>query len=1083
MNRAAPRSFLAPRLAPLLGCAVLLLVGVAPSIAAPPAAAPARPTPVAAGALHWRMIGPYRGGRTKAVTGIPGRPHSLLIGAVNGGVWRTDDDGRTWQPIFDAAPTQSVGAIVVAPSNPSIIYVGSGEGLQRPDLSVGDGIYRSQDAGATWQHLALDDARQIPELAVDPRDANRLYAAVLGHPFGPNEQRGIFKSVDGGLHWSRVLYVDANTGGSSIKIDPENPDVLYAGLWNVRAGPWEDKNVYNGTAGGLFKSMDGGDHWRRLTAGLPDTLSQIDIAVAPSQPGRLYATVATTEEGDYSSSAGLGVYRSDDGGEHWARATTDPRPALRIGGGDLPIIKVDPSNADVLYSASLVTMKSVDGGVHWSSLRGAPGGDDYQNLWVSPDEPGRIGLVSDQGAIVTVDGGRTWSSWFNQPTAQLYHIGVTPTYPYRVCSGQQESGSVCIASRGNDGEITFRDWHPVGVIEYGYVVPDPLDPNIVYGAGRNVVTRTHLPTGQVQDISPIPLRGEGVRADRTEPLFFAPQDPHRMYYAANRLYETVDAGRSWRAISPDLSREDPGTPASVGDLHVPGAEKQRGVIYAASPSALENGLVWAGTDDGSLWVTHDDGTQWQNVTPPVLTPWSKVTQLEASHFDAATAYASVSRFRVDDLAPYVYRTRDGGRTWQLIVTGLPAIGAVNAVREDPVRRGLLYAATENAVWMSIDDGDHWDSLQLNLPHTSMRDLAIHDQDLIVATHGRGFWILDDVSPLRQFPAGTPAGDALLLAPATAVRVARDTNTDTPIPPDEPTGRNPPQGAVIDYYLGTPHAKSPVVTLDILDAAGKAVRHVASTAAPEFTADELERELIPLYWLRPAQPPSAAPGMHRWVWDLRYETPRTAQRGFPIAAVPGDTPSEPEGPLAVPGRYKVRLTIDGHHWEQPLTVVPDPRLPADTDALAAQLALEQPLAAALDQSTVALLTIRSLRAQLKDRNAGPAVPAAAALDKSLAALLDGGAPQPGAEPEPGVERVNGNLAALYAQINGVDAAPTATQTAAVDKTLRQWPPLEQRSATLFGADLTAVNAALRQAHLAPLEPALAPPRDPDMADEE
>ncbi len=1060
-----------------------LLVVAAALLQIPASGRAAEPAgPAVAQDLHWRMIGPFRGGRTRAVTGIPGQPGTFLIGAVNGGVWKSDDYGRSWRALFDAQPTQSIGAIAVAPSDPRIIYVGSGEGLHRPDLSVGDGIYRSDDAGETWTHLGLDDAQQIPELAVDPRDARRLFAAVLGHPYGPNAQRGIFRSSDGGAHWDQVLYQGEDIGGSCVSIDPFNPDIVYAALWQVRSGPWEDNNRYDGTAGGLYKSTDGGEHWLALRRGLPENLSQIQVAVAPSRQGRLYATVATNAPGDYSSAAGLGVYRSDDGGENWARITTDPRPVLRIGGGDLPIIKVDPRNADVLYSASLVTMKSVDGGVSWSSLRGAPGGDDYQNLWISADNSQTIALVGDQGGIVTVNGGTSWSSWFNQPTAQLYRLGISNTFPYRVCSGQQESGSVCIASRGNDGEVTFRDWHPVGVIEYGYAVPDPLDANVVFGAGRNEVTKADLRTGQVQNITPIPLTGPEVRVNRTEPLFFAPQDPHRMYYAANRLYETTNAGQSWQAISPDLTRPDPAVPTSVGKLRLKQAEKQRGVIYAASASPVQDGLIWLGTDDGLIWQRRAAGTPWLNVTPPELTPWSKVTQLEASHVDALEAYAAVNRFRVDDLRPYIYRTRDGGQSWQLITHGLPDNAPVNTVREDPNRRGLLFAGTETAVWVSFDDGDHWESLQLNLPHTSMRDLAIHDQDLIVATHGRSFWILDDISPLRQFDAALLQGTAALLKPAPAIRVQRSTNTDTPIPPDEPTGRNPPDGAVLDYYLASDAPGG--VTLEIFDAAGTLVRRVASSDPPTYAADELAQELIPRYWIRIPKPLAGSAGIHRFVWDMRYPPPRTPRRGFPIAAVPGDTPQAPQGPVVTPGTYQVRLHVGTQQWEQSLEVRSDPRLQVSAAALTTQLKLARQLADALDRSTTALFEARSLRAQSQERTVHASAQLARplrAFDGELAALLKPADEHPHAPLRRGLEALNGDLATLYEQVTRADAAPTDAQTAATAQAVADWQALETTWQPLRGARSDALNAMLAGAQLAPLLPQLAPPRDPDMAD--
>ncbi|MGH7120423.1 MAG: WD40/YVTN/BNR-like repeat-containing protein, partial [Acetobacteraceae bacterium] len=770
--------------------------------------------------MRWRMIGPFRGGRTRAAYGVPSEPNVFYVGQVDGGVWKSDDYGRTWHPIFDKEPSQSIGAIAVAPSDPNVVYVASGEGLARPDLSIGDGIYKSTDAGKTWMHLGLRDGEQIPALAVDPHNPDRVFAAVLGHPYGPNAQRGIFRSTDGGETWQKTLYIDENTGGADVEIDPSNPKVVYATLWEERQGPWEYDNEYQGTKGGIFKSTDGGNTWRKLTQGLPANLVQAYVAIAPSEPSRLYATVGTTEPGGYESGRGLGFYRSDDGGEHWYRATSDPRPSFRIGGGDLAVPKVDPTNADIIYTASIVTWRSKDGGKTWTAIRGAPGGDDYQNLWINPDNPNIILLVSDQGAIVSVNGGRTWSSWYNQPTAQLYHVEATNTFPYSVCGGQQESGSVCISSRGNDGEITVRDWRPVGAIEYGYVAPDPLHPDIIYGAGTNEVSKFHWSTGQVQNVTPIPLRGPQVRVDRTQPLIFSHVDPHTLYYAASRVFKTNDGGQSWQAISPDLARKHDGIPASLGKLAAKDAKaaQQRGVVYALGPSFKNADTLWAGTDDGLIWVTHDGGKNWANVTPPGLTPWSKVTQITASHFDDESAYASVSRFRIDDLRPYIYSTHDGGKTWQLINTGLPDAAPVDTVREDPVREGLLFAGTETGVWVSFDDGDHWQSLQLNLPHTSMRDLWIHGHDLIGATHGRSFWILDDITPLEQLTDAVLRSSAYLFKPEAATRVRRDTNTDTPLPPDEPLGKNPPDGAIMDYYLAQP-ASGPV-TLEILDAKGK-----------------------------------------------------------------------------------------------------------------------------------------------------------------------------------------------------------------------------------------------------------------------
>jgi photosystem II stability/assembly factor-like uncharacterized protein len=1008
--------------------------------------------------LHWRMIGPFRGGRTRAATGIPSQPNVFYIGQVNGGVWKSDDYGRTWIPIFDREPSQSIGAIAVAPSNPNIIYVASGEGLHRPDLSVGNGIYKSTDAGKTWTHLGLRDGLQIPALAIDPRDPNRVFAAVLGHPYGPNEERGLFRSTDGGQTWQKVIYKDENTGASDVEIDPSNPDVIYASMWEAREGPWEDNNEVNGTGGGLFKSTDGGSTWNPLTNGLPKDLAQIYVAIAPSDPRRLYATVAI-------ASGPLAFYRSDDAGASWSKITDDPRPSGRIGGGDLAIPRVDSKNPDIVYSASTVTMRSTDGGKTWSGFRGAPGGDDYQNLWINPNDPNIILLVSDQGALVTVNGGASWSSWYNQPTAQLYHVAVTPTFPYRVCGGQQESGSVCISSRGNDGAITDREWHPVGVIEYGYVAPDPLDPDVIYGGGRSEVSKFHWSTGQVQNVTPIPLRSSKYRTDRTEPTMFSPLDPHTLYYASNVLFKTTDGGNSWQTISSDLTRENPGVPASVGSLIPKGADKQRGVIYSLAPSFKNINTLWAGTDDGLIWLTRDGGNKWNDITPKELTPWSKVTQIAASHFDDDSAYASVSRFRINDEHPYIYRTHDGGKTWKLITTGLPEFGPADTVREDPVRKGLLFAGTENSVWVSFDDGDHWQSLQLNLPHTSMRDLWIHDNDLIVATHGRSFWILDDIAPLRE-ATDSFAADTHLFTPAPAYRVQRDTYTDTPLPPDEPAAANPPDGAIIDYYLS--HAASAPVTVEILDARGQLVRKFSSADKPDVTDADLKKQLIPLYWLRPFRSLSSDAGMHRWVWDLHYPAPDSPRHDYPISAIPGDTPRYPLGPTALPGSYTARLTANGKSYTATFTVKMDPRVQISAAGLEKKFQLEMRLASLLSQTSKAVMQAGSIREplqKLSQQATGPTRDSVQAFQTKLTAIL--GAPAGFAAPptdEITLARVNGQVAVLYVQVWQADAEPTLTQSEAIVAAEHNATAVMKRWDALKTSDLPALNRALRGANL-------------------
>ena len=1055
MNRTSPRT-------------ALLLAATLASISLPAAAQSVDAATFKE--LHWRSVGPFRGGRTRAVAGVPGRPNVLYMGVCNGGVWKTDDYARTWTPIFDAESTGSIGAIAIAPSDPNIIYVASGEGLQRPDLSVGNGIYKSTDAGKTWTHLGLRDGQQIPALVVDPRDADHLFAAVLGHPYGPNEERGVYVSTDGGATWQKSLYVDQNTGASDIAMDLSHPDTLYASLWESRQGPWEFGNDYAGPHGGIFKSTDGGKTWNKLTNGLPE-VSQAYVAIAQSNPQRLYASVAHGRQ--------TGIYRSDDAGASWRRITTDPRPATRIGGGDLNVLRVDPKDPDTVYSASIVTWRSTDGGQTWTGIRGAPGGDDYQNIWINPDNPDIILLVGDQGGLVSVNRGRTWSTWYNQPTAQLYHAIADDAFPYRVCAGQQESGSVCISSRGNDGVVDFRDWHPVGVIEYGYVAPDPRDPDIVYGAGRGQVSKFHRATGQVEIISPGPgPKGDRYRADRTQPIMFSSVDPHVLFYAANVVFKTLDGGKTWQTISPDLTRPHPGIPASLGDMAAKdrNADKQRGVVYALAPSHRNIDTIWAGTDAGWIWITNDGGKNWKNITPPDLTPWSKVTQIDASHFDDKSAYASVSRFRINDLTPYIYRTHDSGKTWQLITNGLPNDAPIDTVREDPVRKGLLFAGSETSVWVSFDDGDHWQSLQLDLPHSSMRDLWIHQSDLIVATHGRGFWILDDITPLRHFGEKALPTSAWLCPPAAAYRVRRDTNTDTPLPPDEPLAENPPVGAVIDYYL--PQAASGAVTLEILDSAGKLVRRYASTDKPDITEAEMKTLAIPVWWPRPPRILASSAGLHRWVWDLHGTPPEAMHHEFPIAAVPYRTPRTPQGPLADPGAYTVRLTVEGHSYTEPLTIKMDPRVKATAADFKQQNSAEKQLARLMTRTTEAIREAHSAQEQIDNlakKAHGDLAAHLTALDKKITAALGSGGMFAPPSAEPGLVSVNSGAQTLYNDIDGADAAPTAAQSAALAKLAQQAPGVIERWGKLKSADIAAVNRELKAANLSPIQVSAKPPQ--------
>jgi photosystem II stability/assembly factor-like uncharacterized protein len=1009
--------------------------------------------------MRWRMIGPFRGGRTVGATGIPGQPNVFYIGVNNGGVWKTTDYGRTWTPIFDDQPTGSIGALAVAPSDPDIIYVGSGEGLQRPDLSTGDGIYKSTDAGKTWQHLGLRDAQQIGAIIVDPRDPDRLFVAVLGHPYGPNEERGVFRSTDGGRSFQKVLYKDENTGAIALVFAPDNRQTIYADLWASRQGPWEN-GAWQGPGSGLYKSTDGGTTWRQLTKGLPtfeQGLGRIGMTVAPSDAKRLYANVDATQLG--------GVYRSDDAGESWTRVNSERRVWGR--GSDFAEVKVDPLNKDVVYAANTSTYRSIDGGKNFVAWKGAPGGDDYHTVWINPLNPQIILLASDQGATLTVNGGQTWSSWYNQPTAQFFHVITDNQYPYWVYGAQQESGSVGTSSRGDNGAITFRDWRIVGVEEYGYVAPDPLNPNLIYGGKA---TRFDKTTGQVQNIAPEAIRSGKYRFVRTAPIIFSTVDPHLLFLGSNVLFKTTNGGNSWTIISPDLSREAPEVPPSIGVFRKPemAAQPRRGVIYTVAPSPKDINVIWAGTDDGLIHTTRDGGRNWQNVTPPEITSWSKISIIDAGHFDAATAYAAVNRIRLDDQRPHIYRTHDSGKSWQEITRGLPDNAPVNVVREDPARQGLLFAGTERAVYVSFNDGDDWQPLRLNMPATSIRDLVIHGDDVVVGTHGRSFWILDDITPLRQINAQVAASTAFLFQPQLATRVQRNVNTDTPLPPEEPAGKNPPDGAIINYYL-QPDISGPV-TLEILDQSNKLVRRFASTDQPEPVNDKDYD--VPTYWFRPPQILNAKSGMQRFVWDLRYPPPQVTQRVYPISANYRDTPPYPVGPFVPPGKYALRLSASGRTLTQPLTIRMDPRVKTSAAGLDQQFKLSMQAYQGMQQSRDALDGIRKLRAQIKELRGraaqGALADALLSLDQKLAALeteTDARGPAgAGSAGEVNLNRVNSSLASLLDLLQSADAAPTTQAVAASAELQRKLSDLLARWNEIKNKEVKTLNEQLRQAGL-------------------
>jgi photosystem II stability/assembly factor-like uncharacterized protein len=871
--------------------------------------------------LEYRSIGPFRASRTVGAVGIPSQPNVFFMGVNNGGVWKSDDYGRTWNPIFDDQPTGSVGDIAVSPTNPNIIYVGSGEGLHRPDLSVGDGIFKSTDGGKTWSHIGLNDVQQVGRLIVHPTNPDIVFVSGLGHPYGPNEMRGIFRTKDGGKNWEKVFYINRNTGSIQIEFDPTNPQILYANMWEHLEGPWENA-AFSGPNSGLYKSTDGGTTWRQLTTGLPGAeqgLGRVGFGISQSNPKRLFATVDAKVNG--------GIYRSDDAGESWTLIQTDRRLWGR--GGDFGEIRVHPTDENTVFAANVAAYKSTDGGKTWWSFKGAPGGDDYHRLWINPEHPDIMFFAVDQGATISVNGGKTWSSWLNQPTSQMYHVATDNSFPYWVYGGQQESGAIGTASRGDGGQISMRDWMGIGNDEYATIAPDPKNPDIIYG-GR--VMKFNKKTGQSQNVAPEALRSGKYRMLRTLPLLFHPADPNMLLLGTNVLWKTMNGGQQWEIISPDLTRKQPEIPASVGDFKTKDMEtmRQRAIIYAVSASPLDVNTIWAGTDDGLIHITKDGGKNWKDVTPPAMKSWDKVSIMDAGHFDVNTAYAAINAIRKDDMKPHIFRTHDGGATWKEIVKGMNPMGPVNVVREDPKQKGLLFAGTEREVYFSIDDGENWQSLRMNMPATSIRDLVIHEDDLVIGTHGRSIWIMDNINPLREQVKAAAAEKAYLFSSPVAIRVRDNMFLDTPIPPEEPTGKNPPDGAILDYMI---KQNANEVTLEIVNTGGEIVRKYSSKDKPEVL--DTASMQYPTYWFRPAQKIETTTGHHRFIWDLRYAPPVGAKRQHSISAVYQNTPTGPQGPFVMPGKYTVRLTVDGKTMEQPLEIKMDPRVSITATDLKAQ----------------------------------------------------------------------------------------------------------------------------------------------------
>ncbi len=1014
--------------------------------------------------MQWRMIGPFRAGKVNAVAGVPGNPGVYYFGADGGGVWKTTDGGTVWKPIFDKEPVASIGALALAPSNPKIIYVGTGVNTNYADSNYGDGIYKSVNGGESWQHAGLEDTRHIGRILVDPRNPDVVLVAAMGHSSGPNEERGVFRSTDGGRTWKKVLYKDNVTAAIDLCFEPGNPRVVYATLWHGIRKPGQKGTSY-GPGSGLYKSTDEGVTWNQITGnGLPSgEWGRAGVTVAPGNHGqRVYVIVEAKDKKG-------GLFRSDDAGATWKKATEDKRIE---GFWYMSEIFVDPENADIVYVPSQNLYRSNDGGHTFTAIKGAPGGDDYHSVWIDPTNSQRIMLGVDQGATISLNGGESWTTWYNQPTGEFYRVATDHRFPYWVYGPQQDSGTAGIASRGNNGQITERDWFPVGPGESGYTIPDPLDPDVVYNAGPGgSVVRLSKITGQVRDISPAAVSfGSKYRFNWTIPLVFSPQDPHLLYLGTQFLMKTTDGGTSWQTVSPDLTR----TRADEKDK-----KQALGTILTIAPSEIKEGVIWVGTDDGNIQLTKDGGATWQNVTPAGVSEWSTISIIEASHFDAGTAFAAVNRNNHDDLRPHLFQTRDFGKIWQETVNGIRDGDFVRTVREDPVRKGLLYAGTERGVYVSFDSGEHWQSLRLNMPVVAIHDLAIEQDDLVAATYGRSFWILDDVTPLRHAEGRMASSGAHLFALRTAIRVRRDENQDTPLPPEVPAGKNPPDGAILNYSL--PANSGGDIQMEIYDADEKLVRSFSSATMPK---EPEETPFVAAYWIGHPQALLKTAGMHRFVWNLRYADPLAmhpqSPYNYPIAAIVGSTPLPPQGPLVLPGKYEVRLKAQGQVFRQPLEVKMDPRVSAGRNELQSSLELQLKISVSLGKNFEAYQQAKGLRERLADLmkrpKEDPVAVAAKTLDVKVAELAGEATPILETPKTASFNAVNDTLTALIALVDGADFAPSEESFAAYrrickgsNEAFAVWQELKNK-------DVAALNTLLGKSNLAAL------PEVPDIAAE-
>ena len=1013
----------------------------------------ARPEDKAFKGMKYRMIGPFRGGRSLTAAGIAGDPTTYYFGSTGGGVWKSTDGAMTWSAIFDKEGTSAIGSIAVSASNHNVLYVGTGEACIRGDISHGDGVYKTLDGGKTWKNVGLHDSRAIGKLIINPTNPDIVFVAALGHPYGPNTERGIFRTTDGGKTWDKVLYKNENTGGIDVAFDPHNPNIIFAALWQARRTSWSMDD--GGPGSGLYRSTDGGTTWKHLEEhGLPKgPYGKIGVAVAANSD-RVYALIeAHNPDG--------GLYRSDDGGDSWQ--LVNPNHSLWQRPWYYMHVIADPRDENVLYIMDVDAYKSTDGGHLFNKVH-VPHGDNH-GLWIDPVNTKRMIASNDGGVTVTLDGGKNWTLQDNQPTAQFYHVTTDTASPYRVYGAQQDSGTVAIVSRSDDGSISRSDWYDVGGGEAGYIAPYPPDPNIVYAADyQGNITRYDRHIGQVKSITEQPELSDAHGAANLEhrfqwtaPVMISPHDPDTLYHGGEMLFKTTDGGVHWQAISPDLTRNDKGKQkVSGGDITLDDSGTEYyDTIFALAESPITKGLLWVGTDDGVIQLTKDEGKNWTNVTPKDMPEWSRISQIDPSPFDAGTAYVAVDRHQFDELKPYIYKTTDYGKTWTKLGTGIPDHTFVRVVREDPKKRGLLYAGTEEGVYVSFNDGANWRPLKLNLPTAPVHDLVIKENDLVVATHGRAFWILDDVSALRQYTDQITQKDAFLYAPAMAYRIQAGGGGGGERHSSKRVGANPPSGAVIYYWLKDAPKDKVEAKIEILDGSGRVIREYSSTEyntieePPDPDDKKPEKEIKP------------EAGLNRFVWDLRYEEARH---------IPGyylyEYGSGARGPVAVPGHYQVRLTVGAQSQTADFELKLDPRVKVSQEDLQAQFNLLIETRDELSRVYDTVSQIQDVRSQLsglkrrlpENASAKSIVSAADDLEKKLVAVrdeivnLDITANEDSLAYPP---QLDAKLAYLAMDAGSADSAPTEAEQRQFEKLKRQsgelisrWEDLQRRDLAAF-----------------------------------